>query len=34
MNDRKISATRPALSVRHDVYVELPHPLQSLRRHA
>lgn len=34
MNDRKISATRPALSVRHGVYVELPYPFQSLRRHA
>jgi hypothetical protein len=33
MNDRKISATRPALSVRHGVYVERPHCLKSLRLH-
>jgi hypothetical protein len=34
MNDRKISATRPALSVCRGLYVELSHPFQSLRRHA
>ncbi len=34
MNDRKISATRPALSVRHGVHVELPHSLQPFRRYA
>jgi hypothetical protein len=34
MNDREISAIQPVLSVRHGVYVELPHPLQPFRRHA
>ncbi|WP_286165128.1 hypothetical protein [Arthrobacter sp. TPD3018] len=34
MNDRKIRATRPALSVCRGLYVELSHPFQSLRRHA